>query len=228
MLHLEITIFFLESYLTSLCFSYQIYKHPCGQNSAHLPRIMAVTQFTGEFRWNSPKILKTSMQSRVIILIHDDVGLVVLPAGMYHDVSRFRRLKKKASKLPTNLSFRRRTFILHLSSPSQKHITGLISETSHQCLVVLIDVPFFYSTNACLCFCWCFFPQYILMISYGFNVFNAMLIPISFHWILVASKSLYIGIVRGLWSSCHLAVCQNLGTPVVHIKIAGIYGCSSP
>jgi len=32
------------------------------------------------------------MQSRVIILIHDDVGLVVLPAGMYHDVSRFRTL----------------------------------------------------------------------------------------------------------------------------------------
>ena len=26
----------------------------------------------------------------------------------------------------------------------------------------------------------------------------------------------------------HVAVCQNPGTPVVHIKIAGIYGCSSP
>jgi hypothetical protein len=183
MLHLEITIFFLESYLTSLCFSYQIYKHPCGQNSAHLPRIMAVTQFTGEFRWNSPKILKTSMQSRVIILIHDDVGLVVLPAGMYHDVSRFRRLKKKASKLPTNLSFRRRTFILHLSSPSQKHITGLISETSHQCLVVLIDVPFFYSTNACLCFCWCFFSAVHLDDFIWFQCFqchaNPYLIPLN-------------------------------------------------
>ena len=63
-----------------------------------LSRCNSHTQFTGEFRWNSPKILKTSMQSRVIILIHDDVGLVVLPAGMYHDVSRFRTLpafKKK-------------------------------------------------------------------------------------------------------------------------------------
>lgn len=61
---------------------------------------------------------------------------------MYHASARFRRLKK-TSKLPTNLSFLRRTFILQLSSPSQKHITGLISETSHQCFVVLIDVPFF-------------------------------------------------------------------------------------
>ena len=32
------------------------------------------------------------------------------------------------------------------------------------------------------------------------------------------------------WQTCHInhmAVCQNPGTPVVHIKIAGIYGCSS-
>ena len=33
-----------------------------------------------------------------------------------------------------------------------------------------------------------------------------------------------------LWERGHgaMAVCQNPGTPVVHIKIAGIYGCSSP
>jgi len=34
-------------------------------------------------------------------------------------------------------------------------------------------------------------------------------------------------IIAGKWIFNDMAVCQNPGTPVVHIKIAGIYGCSS-
>ena len=46
--------------------------------------------------------------------------------------------------------------------------------------------------------------------------------PNKFSWLTTLQPNTAVGDLRR-----HLGMCQNPGTPVVHIKIAGIYGCSS-
>ena len=95
-----------------------------------------------------------SMQSRVIVLVHDDVGLVVLPAGMYRGALRYRNCQQISASMHCNW----------VDSPSQKRITCLIAETSHQCVVVLDSF-----SCSIIHMHVCCYSQCVLMISYEFN-----------------------------------------------------------